>query len=136
MTAVAKDAVVNFDEGQKFADEEILVADAAVARIDVERAAGAGSDDEEVVDFAMLPEVFDHVEAAGIDEELGVAAETVEEIKDGITAGGVRVVGGRKDHAIGDGVAEYFAGDFATLGASLGEGGGSAGERKREKQER
>src|SRR5579863_3662336 len=136
VTLVAKNAVMTFDEGQKFADEEVLVADAAVSGVDVEGAAGAGRDDEEVGDLAVLPEVLDHVEAAGIDEELRVAAETVEEVEDRIATGFVRVVGGREDHAVGNGVAEDFAGGFATFGAALSAGRGSGAKREHEKNDR
>ena len=125
MAAVAKNAVVRLDVGQEFADEEILVADAGVARVDVKGAAGAGRDDQELGDFLLLVQILDHIQAAAGDELLGVAAQAVKEVEDGIAAGFVGIVGGRKNHAVGNGVAEDLAGGVATFGAALGGGEGS-----------
>jgi len=101
---------VAFDEGEEFADEEILVAHFAVARVDVEAAVGAGRDDQEFADLLLLPHVFDEVPAALGEQGLRVFSEAVEEIENGKFARVTGFVAGRQEDAVGDGVLEDCAG--------------------------
>src|SRR6185437_5508118 len=78
--AFGGDAVSAFHGGNKFLEKEIFVARAAIARIDVEGGVRFGRDDEKLADFFLLPLIFNDVPAAGGDEELFVAAQSVKKI--------------------------------------------------------
>lgn len=132
--AAGANAVVALDVGDEFANEEILVADFGVAGIDVEAAASVGRDDEKFGDLLLLPEVFDHVEAAGIDQHLRIAAEAVKPVKDGIALRGLRIVRRRQDDAVGNGAAEDFAGRGAAFSTALGEGRGRKEDEENENE--
>lgn len=129
-TSRGRDAVGAVDERDEFADEEIFVASATVAGVDVEAGVGVRCDDEKFADFLLLPEVFDEIPAAGGDEKLFVAAQSVEKIEHGIVAGFGRVVAGRKDGAVANVAGEDLAVRGAAFDASeSGAGGGGEGEK-------
>lgn len=113
-----RSAIRTVDEGNEFTDEEIFVADAAVAGVDVEAGAGVGRDDEEFADLVLLPKVLDEIPAAGVDEELFVAAEAVKKIENGVAARFGGVVARRKDGAVANIVAKDFAGSGAAFDAA------------------
>src|SRR5487761_525736 len=102
-------AVRAFDERQKFADEEILVTLAAVARIDVEAGVGVGRDDEKFAELMLFPKIFDQIPSAGADEHLFVLAESVKKIEHRIAPRLAPVVTGRQNCAVANRVAENFA---------------------------
>jgi hypothetical protein len=118
--AAGTDAVVVLDKREKLLEKEILVADFAVAGIDVEAGFAGRSGDEEILEAVFFAEVFDEVPAAGVEESLLVVAEAVEEIQDGETAGFVGVKAGGKENAIGNGAREDSAGDGVALDAAGG----------------
>ncbi len=129
--AAGGDAVVLFDVGKKFLEEEILVAIFTVARVDVETGAAVGSGDEEVLEFLFVAHVFDEIPEAGVDEELFVVAEAVEGIENGEFFGFVGVEGRWEDDAVGDGAGEDFGGEKVAFDAA---GGGE--EREVEEEEK
>jgi len=72
--AASAHAITGFDERQKLAQQKILVADFAVARVDVEAGFSRGSDDEEILEASFFAEVFDKIPGARVDEGLFVVA--------------------------------------------------------------
>jgi hypothetical protein len=121
---------VALDEREKFLQEKILVADFAVAGIDVEGGFAGGSGDEEILEAAFIAEIFNKVPAAGMEEGLLVVAEAVEKIENGEAAGFVGVKAGRQENAIGNGAREDFAGDGIAFDAA----GGKKRRRKEAKE--
>ena len=126
ISAAGGGAVALFDEGKKFLDEEIFVAVLAVLGIDVEACAAVGRGDQKIFQFVLLAEIADYVPEAGVDEELLVVAEAVEEIEDGEVAGFVHVEIRGKNDAIGDGAGENFTGERVAFYAAGGGVGGDA----------
>lgn len=120
--AAGANAVVVLDKREKLLEKEILIADFAIAGIDVETGFAGGSGDEEILEAVFFAEVFDEVPAASVEESLLVVAEAVKEIEDGEAAGFVGVKAGGKENAIGNGTREDFAGDGVALDAAGGEG--------------
>ena len=59
MGAAGSDAIVFFDEGKKFLEQEIFVAIFAIAGVDVEAGVAVGSDDEEILELVFVAQVFD-----------------------------------------------------------------------------
>jgi hypothetical protein len=114
------DAVVPLDKREKFIEKEILVADSAVAGIDVEAGFAGGSGDEEILQMTFIAEVFDEIPAASVEEGLLVVAEAVKEIKDGEAARFVSIKAGGKENAIRNGAREDFAGDGVALDTAGG----------------
>src|ERR1700676_2493475 len=78
--------VMALDEGKKFANQEILITHAPIARINVEAAPGGRRGDDEFTNFAAIPQVLDDVPAAAADQGLLVAAKSVEIIQNGEAA--------------------------------------------------
>ena len=72
----------------------------------------------------FVAHVFDEIPEAGVDEELFVVAEAVEEIEDWKSGGFVGVERGWENDAVGNGAREDFAGDGVALDAAGGGGGG------------
>jgi hypothetical protein len=68
----------------------------------------------------FIAHVFDYVPETGVDKELFVIAEAMEEIEDWKAERFVGVEGGWKDDAIGNGAGEDFAGDGVALDAAWG----------------
>src|SRR6267154_1453957 len=89
--------VTRFDAGQEFLHQKILVADVAIARIDIERCVRIGRDNQKFSNLAALPQILHQIESSGVDEYLLVVAEAVEEIEDGVVARSVGVIAGRKN---------------------------------------
>src|SRR5580704_10921746 len=84
IAAARLDAIVAFDEGKEFANEEIFVAHMSVPGIDVEGASGGGRGDDEFADFAAVPQILNEIPASGADQGLLVTAESVEIVEDRI----------------------------------------------------
>ena len=123
--ASGTDAVAMFDERKKFLQEEGLVADFAVAGVDVETSLAGGSGDEEFLEAASFAEILDEVPAAAVEECLIVVAESVEEIENGEAARFVGVKAGWQKNAIRNRVSKNFAGNGVALcaaGSSVGTG--------------
>jgi hypothetical protein len=116
--AAGRDAIAFFDEGKKFLDQEILVAVFAVFCVDVEARAAIGRSDQKIFELVIVAEIGDNVPQAGVDEELFVVAEAVEEIEDGEVGRFVGVEGGRENDAVGDGAREDFAGEGVAFDAT------------------
>lgn len=117
-TAEGRSSIGMVNEGNEFADHKIFVVDATVAGVDVETRASVRRDDEEFADFVLLPKILDEIPAAGSDEELFVAAQTMKEVKNRIAARFAGVVTWWKDGAVANVVAEDFAGGGAALNAA------------------
>src|SRR5207245_11664195 len=107
---------------QKFPHQKILVALAAIVRVDVETSVSGRSDDEELAKLVLLAQVLDQVHAAGLEKDLLVFAQAVEKIKDGVAGGLLRVVSRRQEHAVRHRAAKNFARKREALGASRGAG--------------
>src|SRR5579862_5258156 len=135
MRPISADAIVALDERQKFFHEKILVANAPIARIDIEAATGSGSRDQEFADPLLVPEVLNQVPSARIQKQLLVFSKTVQEIEHRIALRFSRIVTGRKKNAIGNAAPENFARDRAAFGAACGVGGSSE-EQAAEQQKR
>ena len=133
--AAGRDAIAFFDEGKKFLDQEILVAVLAVAGVDVEARGAIGRSDQKIFEFVIVTEIGDNVPESGMDEELFIVAEAVEEIKDGEMGGFVGVEGGRENDAVGDGAREDFAGEGVAFDAA-GCGVGSRNSKSKSKKEK
>ncbi len=116
--AAGTEAVAAFDERKKFLQEEGLVADFAVAGIDVEASPARGSGDEEFLEAAFFAEILDEVPAAGVEKCLLVVAESVEEIENGEAARFVGVKAGWQKNAIRNRVSKNFAGNGVALCAA------------------
>src|SRR5277367_3448887 len=82
------DAVAALDGRHEFANEEILVADTAVVRVQVEGASAVRGDDEKVAEGAVAAQVFEESGAAVVHEGLFVLAEAVQPVEDGEAASG------------------------------------------------
>ena len=126
--AAGADAVAAFDERKKFLQKKILIANFAVARVDVKASFARWSGDEKILEAAFFAEVFDEVPGAGAEKGLLVVAEAMEEIEDGETVGFVGVKTGGQKNAIRNGTRKDFAGDGVAFGAARS--GGGAGEAK------
>src|SRR6266436_3941795 len=66
----------------------------------------------------LLPQIFDEIHAARMNEELIVVGQAVEQIEDGITTRFLRVVAWRQQYAVGDSAHENFAWQGDAFGAS------------------
>src|ERR1700730_11771318 len=82
-----------------------------------------------------VPKILDEVEAAGMDEHLVVVAETMKKVKHGIAACFFRLVAGRQEDAITDGMAKDFTRQGEAIPAARGGHRMRRGERN-EKQRR
>lgn len=118
--AAGSDSIAVFDKGEKFLRQKILVAGLAVLGIDVETRASVRSRDQKIFQLVVVAEIFDDVPCAGVDEELFIVAESMEEIEDGEAAGFVGVEGSGENDAVGNGAGEDFAGDGVALYAAGG----------------
>src|SRR5215470_19093452 len=76
------DTKLFFNSRQKLLHQKIFIANFSVMRIDVERGSSCRSCDQEFTQLFCLPEVFDEIPAAGMNEHLLVVAEAVKEIED------------------------------------------------------
>src|SRR5205085_6579557 len=92
--AARRDAVARLNAGQKFANQKIFVMDLAIARIDVKRGTGIGSDNQKFANLIAFPQILHQIECAAVNEHLIVVAESVEKIQDGELASFVDVVAG------------------------------------------
>src|SRR5258708_12243286 len=95
---VRANAIAALDVRQKFLKEKILVALAAVVRVDVEASAASGRDDKEFADLVLFAKILDQIHAAGADENLFVFAEAVQKIKDRVTPAFFRTLPARQQH--------------------------------------
>src|SRR5260370_3897882 len=68
------DAVATLDRGHEFLQEEILIAEAAIVRVDEKTGVAGGTDDHEIAEFAAVPERLHHVAASGAHGPLLVVA--------------------------------------------------------------
>ena len=75
-----------------------------------------------------LPKVLDEIETAGMDEHLLVVTEAVKKIEDGIPARLFRVVARWQQHAVSDGMTQYFASCGKTFCPASCENGVMPGE--------
>src|ERR1700674_1270128 len=98
--AAGAHAIAGFDEGKEFAQKKILVANFAVARVDVKAGFAGGSGDEEIFEASFFTQVFDKVPGASMDEGLLVVAEAVKEIENGKAPQFVGVKAGRQKQAV------------------------------------
>jgi len=110
-------AIALFNLGKKFPEKRILVTKAAITGVYVEAGASIRRDDQKITELTPLPEVLDKIESARMNEHLLVVAEAMKKIEDGIAASFFRVVAGRQDDAVSDGMAEDFAGRGEAFGA-------------------
>src|SRR5258708_2041827 len=110
-------AIALFNLGKKFPEKRILVTKAAITGVYVEAGASIRRDDQKITELTPLPEVLDKIESARMNEHLLVVAEAMKKIEDGIAASFFRVVAGRQDDAVSDGMAEDFAGCGEAFGA-------------------
>jgi len=76
-----------------------------------------------MTELMALPKVLDEIETAGMDEHVPVVTETVKKIEDGIPARLFRVVAGWQEHAVSDGMTQYFARCGKTFGPAGRENG-------------
>src|SRR5713226_2478565 len=120
--APGSDAIAPLDLRQKFPHQKILVALAAIARVDVETSVSGRRDDEELAKLVLLAQVLDQVHAAGFQKDLLVFAQAVEKIKDGVAGRLLRVVSRRQKHAVRYRAAKNLAGKREALGAARGAG--------------
>src|SRR5579864_8870127 len=95
IAAAGPRAVRAFNKRQKFADEEILITFAAIARIDVEAGARIRRDNQKLAELMLLPKILDQIPPAGTDKHLLVFAEAVKKIENRIMPRFIRVVTGR-----------------------------------------
>src|SRR4051812_6098125 len=79
--ASTNNLVMGFDEWQKFADEEVIVAIMPIGRIDEEGAATFGRNHDEVADFVIPFQIFNQAPSAAAHQRLLVLAEPVQEIE-------------------------------------------------------
>src|SRR5258708_4152550 len=110
-------AIAFFDSGKKFPEKKIFITKAAIPGGYVEAGASIRRDDQKIAELMPLPEVLDKIESARMNEHLLVVAEAMKKIEDGIAASFFRVVAGRQDDAVSDGMAEDFAGRREAFGA-------------------
>ena len=73
--------VLAFDVGHELAQKEVAVALRSVGRIDIEARAPFRSDDQEVTNLAMFPQVFDQRPASAARERLLVVAQPVQVVE-------------------------------------------------------
>jgi hypothetical protein len=132
--AAGCDSIAVFDEGEKFLEHEIFVAILAVSGVDVEAGARIGSGDQKIREFVFVAHVFNDIPEAGVDYELFVVAEAVEEVEDREMLGFLGVEGSRENDAVGDGAGEDFAGDGIAFDAAGGSGE-NGGKKNKEKQD-
>lgn len=129
-------AIAFFDLGKKFLEKKILVTKAAVTGVYVEAGASIRRDDQKIAELTPLPEVLDKIESARMDEHLLVVAESMKKIEDRVAASFFRVIAGRQDDAVSDGMAEDFAGRGKAFGADGGAKGLWRGEAAEQKNRR
>lgn len=138
VAAAGGDAVVLFDVGEKFLQQEIFVALLAVFRIDIKSGAGVGCGDQKILDLAFFAHVFEEIPRAGVHERLFVIAESMEEIQDWKAAGLIGIERGRKNDAIRDAMGQGFAGNGVALDSAAGSEaarhGGEQSEREQKKK--
>src|ERR1700722_797726 len=101
--------VVALDIRQKFADEKILIAHLAIARINVEGPPAVRRNNQKFANPFLIAQILNHVHAAGIEQQLLIPAQPVQEIDRGIGVGLIGVVVGRKNHAIRNSMPQNLA---------------------------
>jgi hypothetical protein len=82
----------------------------------------------------FVAHVFNDIPEAGVDYELFVVAEAVEEVEDREMLGFLGVEGSRENDAVGDGAGEDFAEDGIAFDAAGGSGE-NGGKKNKEKQD-
>jgi hypothetical protein len=104
----------------EFLDEEVVVTHQAVLRVEIEGAAGAGRQHDEVADLALAPQVGNHVPSAEVQQRLLVVAKAVQVIEHGIASRLVLIEAGGKKSAIAHRAFQNRRVDDRALGAALG----------------
>src|ERR1700690_612038 len=118
LEAIACDSVAMFDEGNEFAQQEILVTRVAIVGIDVKAGLGCWRYDQEFAQLVALPKIFGEIHGARTDEGLFVIAEPVKKIQDRKGASFIGVVAWRQKRAVGNLLAEDFAFQGKTFGTA------------------
>src|SRR5207248_121589 len=113
------DSVMGFDEWQKFADEEVVVAIMPIGRIDEEGAATFGRGHDEVTGFVLARQLFNQAPPAAAHKRLLVLAEPVQEIEHGIFLGFLLITRG-EHHTIAHRAVQHMALDAGAINAALG----------------
>src|SRR5436305_2776021 len=117
--ASTNDSVMGFDEWQKFADEEVVVAIMPIGRIDEKGAATFGRNHDEVTGFVLARQIFNHAPSAAAHKRLLVLAEPVQEIEHGIFLGFLLITRG-EHHTIAHRSVQHMAFDAGAINAALG----------------
>src|SRR5580698_2579009 len=114
---------MRLDVGNKFANEKVAVAFAAVGGVDVEAALSFRGDDQEIGDLPVLAQVFDQAPATAFEQSLFIIAKSMQKIERGIApwraARRRSVVAGWQHDAVVDSLAEDTTFQCIAINASL-----------------
>src|SRR5580700_1102548 len=108
-------AIVGFNVGDEFLQEEIAVSDFPVGGVYVEAGLRLRCDDQEITDLVLLTQVFDQVPSRGFEQGLFILTEAVQEIEHRVTLCGRRIVSRRQEHTVVD----YFSEDVTLEGVAI-----------------